>query len=159
MSVSIPFVSAVHWWSALYADHRLVSVSVRFLHLLGLMVAGGTALFVDGSILRAWRNGETAGPHVLATLNASHRIVVPALTVVIASGVLMTMADADAILHAPVFWVKTFLVALLVVNGYGIVRAEQNPTMPWHRLVVGAGASLALWLAILFAGTLLTVAA
>jgi hypothetical protein len=136
-----------------------VSVCVRFLHLLGLMVAGGTALFVDGTILRASRAAAAERSHVLATLSASHRIVVPALSMIVATGVLMTMADADAILHAPVFWVKTLLVALLMANGYGIVRAEQNPAIPWTRLVIGARASLALWLAVLFAGTLLTVAA
>jgi hypothetical protein len=158
MSVPTTLTAAIHWWSSAYGDHHLVSVPIRFIHLLGLMVGGGTALFVDGSVLRAARQDAMDRTRVLSVLHLSHRIVVPALSIVVASGILMTLADADTLLHSTVYWVKSSLVLLLLINGYGIVRTERGGA-PWPRLVTGAAVSLALWMAILFAGTLLTVAA
>ena len=35
--------AALTWWSAMYTDHQAVSVTVRFLHLAGILVGGGTA--------------------------------------------------------------------------------------------------------------------
>ncbi len=158
MSVPSTLLTAVHWWSSAYSDHRLLSVGIRFLHLSGLMIAGGTAFFVDGSILRAWRRGAADRSRAMEVLAPSHRMVIPALSLAAASGVLMTLADADAILHSAVYWVKMALLLLLLLNGYGILRAERTAA-PWQRLALGAATSLALWLAILFAGALLTVAA
>ena len=43
--------AALTWWSALYSDHQAVSVTVRFLHLAGLLVGGGTALVADRHLL------------------------------------------------------------------------------------------------------------
>ena len=40
-------------WNSLYSDSKLVSSTVVFLHLVPLLVAGGTALVADRATLRA----------------------------------------------------------------------------------------------------------
>ena len=39
-------------WAAFYGDHRMVSVTVRFLHLAAIVVGGGSALAADRRTLR-----------------------------------------------------------------------------------------------------------
>ncbi len=39
--------SVVSWWASAYSDHRAISVAIRFLHIAGLVVAGGTAIATD----------------------------------------------------------------------------------------------------------------
>ena len=97
----------------------------------------------------------------MAMLRRAHRTVVPALVLVAASGLLMTAADTDTFFHSPVYWTKIALVVLLFANGGGLVLAERIAGQPtaWRRLAVGSAASLALWIVLLFVGTLLTAAA
>ena len=152
---------AVAWWAALYSDHRLLSVSVRYLHIIGLVVGGGTAILTDRTILRASSGTPDQRASAMATLARSHRTVVPALILVVASGVLLSAADTATFFASPVYWVKLTLVALLLVNGAGIVAAERiaSRSGAWRRLRIGSAASLALWAVLLFVGTLLTAVA
>jgi hypothetical protein len=164
--MAIPtFVShAVTWWSALYGDHHLVSVGIRYLHLGGLIVGGGTALTIDRLVLGAARRAPTDRAVSLDLLSSSHRVVVPALAVVALTGVLMTAADAGVFLVSWLYWLKIGLVALLGVNGGLLVAAERaiaagKTATGWARLAVASGASVVLWLLVLLVGTWLTVAA
>ena len=155
--------SAVASWAAFYDGHHAVSVTVRYLHLVGLEVGGGTALAADRQILKASRSGPEQRSAVVTALHASHRVVVPALVVVATTGFLMTLADTDTFFASRLYWSKLGLVTLLFVNGAGLVAAERalssGRTQSWLGLGVASAASLVLWLAILLAGVWLTVAA
>ena len=159
------FVSgALTWWSGLYTDHHAVSVTVRFLHLAGLLLGGGTALAADRQLLAAARGGVAPRESALALARSAHRIVVPALAVMALTGVLMAAADLETFLHSRLFWIKMVVVGLLLTNGGLLVLAERaavggNIDRVWTRLRVASAASVALWLAALLAGTWLTVAA
>jgi hypothetical protein len=159
-------LGAVHtWWAAYYGDHQMVSVAVRYLHLAGILIGGGTALSTDRELLGAARiNDEDCRRAALSVLQGSHAIVVPALTVVIASGVLMASADWSTFLASRLFWFKMVFVGLLLANGAGLVAAEKAYALRgqvgvWRRLVAASGASFLLWLIILWMGAWLTVAA
>ena len=150
-------------WAVLYADHRLVSIGITYLHLAGLMVGGGTAFVTDRAVRRAWRVGADARDQCLDALARSHRTVVSALVVMTVSGTLMFAADAGTFLHSRLFWTKAALLGLLVANGALLLRRERRLNAAddrgWRRLAVSAGASLLLWLLLLLVGTWLPVGA
>ncbi len=163
MALPAFLASAVESWAAFYDHHQLVSVAVRYLHLAGLIGGGGTALATDRQLLRASRSGPSARSDVLAALSASHRVVVPALALVVTTGLLMTAADTDTFLGSRLYWSKMGLVGLLLLNGIALLSAERMVTggraKGWRWLAFTSAASLGLWLAILFAGVWLTAAA
>jgi len=76
---------------------------------------------------------------------------------------LMVGADFDAMIGSGIFWIKMALVALLVVNGLVMQRAERaavvTPDAAWPRLHRAAMVSLTLWFLIVLAGTVLTLEA
>jgi hypothetical protein len=153
--------AAMAWWATVYSDHRLVSVTVRFLHLAGLVIGGGAAIAADRLVLRAWRSDDGTRQAATAALRRAHRAVVPALVLVVATGALMTLSDTDTFFASPIYWTKMALVVVLLANGGGILIAERVADKPggWRRLALGSAASLALWIVLLFVGTLLTAAA
>jgi len=155
--------SMTNRWADFYDAHRMVSVAVRYLHLAGLVVGGGTALAADRQLLRALRLSPSERTATVETLHASHRVVVPALAVVIATGVLMTATDTATFFASPLFWAKMGLVGLLLLNGGGLLVAERavagERPLGWAWLGVTSTASLLLWLVILFMGIWLTAAA
>ena len=155
--------STVESWSDFYGHHQLVSVAVRYLHLAGLLVGGGTALAADRQVLGAARSGSEARSGVASALDASHRVVVPALAVVVTTGLLMTASDTETFFGSRLYWSKMGLVGLLLLNGLGLLAAEraiavERPT-GWRWLGLTSAASLVLWLTILFFGVWLTAAA
>lgn len=152
------------WWSALFSDHHAVSVTVRFLHLAGLLVGGGTALSADRHLIAAVSQDAAARRAALALAGSSHRVVVPALALMSLTGVLMAAADLETFLNSRLFWIKMGIVGLLLINGAFLVLAERAAARGdgdggWARLRLVSAASLALWLMALLAGTWLTVAA
>jgi hypothetical protein len=155
--------SAVDSWADFYGHHQLVSVSIRYLHLAGLVVGGGTALAIDRRVLGAARSVPGARPGIVAALDASHRVVVPALAVVVTTGLLMTASDTATFFGSRLYWSKMGLVGLLLLNGLGLLAAERaiagERPKGWLWLGVTSAASLALWLTILFFGVWLTAAA
>jgi uncharacterized membrane protein len=163
MALPAALASAVESWAAFYGDHQMVSVTVRYLHLAGLLVGGGTALAADRQILRAARSGSEARSGVVAALDASHRVVVPSLAVVVATGLLMAASDTDTFLNSRLYWSKMGLVGLLLLNGVGLLAAERavagERPKAWRWLGLVSAASLLLWLIILFFGVWLTAAA
>jgi hypothetical protein len=156
--------AALTWWSAVYSDHQAVSVTVRFLHLAGILVGGGTALVADRHLLAA-ASGDTVARNAALTLaGASHRIVVPALVLMALTGLLMATADLETFLSSRVFWIKMSIVGLLLLNGAWLVLTERAAARSagdrdWARLRMVSAASVVLWLSALLAGTWLTVAA
>jgi hypothetical protein len=157
--------AAQSWWAVYYSDHQIASLTVRYLHLAALLIGGGTALAIDRQVLGSARRGA-AGRRTaaLAALRGSHTVVVPALAVVVATGVLMTLADLSTFVDSRLFWAKMVLVGLLFANGAGLVAAERayavrEQATAWRRLLAASGASFLLWLIILWMGAWLTVAA
>jgi hypothetical protein len=152
---------AVAGWARFYGDHRIVSVTVRYLHLAGLLVGGGTAVALDRRVLAARRLLEPERSAVLDALEASHRVVVPAIGLVMLTGALMTASDTTTFFASRLYWSKMALVTLLLANGAGLffaeARARQGGGWTWLRTV--SAASLALWLIILYVGAWLTAAA
>jgi len=143
-------------WAHLYG-RTPVTVSVTYLHLIGILVGGGVAVAADRGSLRL----SVATPdwsQELARLASVHRWVVVGLALIFASGLLMLLADLDRFASSAVFWTKMGLVALLLGNGYVRMRAEkalQQGCAGWVRFRRTSIASLVLWFVILLAGTLL----
>jgi len=152
---------ALTGWAGFYGDHQAVSVTVRYLHLAALLVGGGTALATDRQLLATRRLPEPQRAQALATLDASHRVVVPALAVVVLTGLLMTASDTGTFFASKLYWSKLTLVGLLLANGAGLLAAERRAQggRGWTWLHVTSAASFALWLLILYLGAWLTVAA
>jgi hypothetical protein len=125
------------------------------------VIGGSTAIITDRAILRGARGGADERASAMASLHRSHRTVVPALVVVVASGVLLSTADLSTFFASPIYWVKLALVAVLLVNGAGFVAAERLAAHRdvWRRLAFASAASLTLWFVLLFVGTLLTASA
>ena len=158
-------VGLVQPWAHLYNDHSNVSAGVAFLHLGGLLAAGGFAIAADRGTLRAFAGDAAVRRSHVAELGAVHRPVLLALTVVMASGVLMFAADLESLIGSSVFWVKMALVAALLANGLGLTRAgqrlerEPDSEIDWVKLRRWSLSSLALWFAVTLVGTFLTNAA
>jgi hypothetical protein len=79
------------------------------------------------------------------------------------TGFLLTAADTETYLTSPVFWTKMLLIGLLLANGAwlgriakGLTRNFDRANRGWKLLLVSSGVSLTLWLAVTFAGVLLT---
>jgi hypothetical protein len=150
-------------WASYYGDHQLISVAVRYLHLSSILVGGGTAVALDRQVVRAVRADGDARRAVLAHLRGSHRVVVPSLGVIVATGIAMTAADLDTFMTSNLYWAKLGFVALLLLNGALLLAAEsaaeRSAGAGWGRVTAAAVASMALWFATLFVGTWLTVGA
>ncbi len=151
-------------WSEYYSNHRAVSVLIRFLHLAALVSAAGPALAADQRILTAAKRGGRNREEILAALQPLHVRIVVCLSIVAATGILMTAADLATFLSSWLYWTKMSLVTLLVANGVLIIAAERRVgrlgvTTGWRRLTIASGLSALLWLAILYVGVWLTVAA
>ena len=73
------------------------------------------------------------------------------------SGLLLLAADIDTYIASRLFWTKMALVALLMVNGLVLTRAERRATagddVSWGTLRWTAIASLALWTLTTLTGT------
>ena len=161
MHVPALSLNAVAWWAAAYGDHRLLSVSIRFLHIASLVIGGGTAIITDRAILRGARGGAgraRLGDGVAPSLASNGRA---GALVVVASGAAAVDRGLGDVLRVANLLVKLALVALLLVNGAGFVLAERVAAHRdvWRRLAFASAASLMLWFVLLFVGTLLTASA
>jgi hypothetical protein len=151
-------------WQSLYGDSAFLSITVTALHLIGMLVGGGLALAADRATLRISRQQPGERDHHLGELNAIHRPVLIALTVLFITGIAMVAADVATFLVSPVLWAKLTLVALLVVNGVVLERTETalrrgDGSSSWERLRLAAFCSIGLWIATLVAGVVLLNAA
>lgn len=150
----------VEIWASVYANHAALRTAVEFVHVGGLVGGGGCAIASDRATFVALGQPlPSRGAHLRALSNV-HRIVVIGLIAAVASGVLLFASDLDTFLYSTIFWLKIGLVALLLVNGALLVRAErqaeQGDESAWSRLAWASGVSVALWFLTTLAGTALT---
>jgi hypothetical protein len=148
----------VHRWAKFYGDRDSVSTTVTFLHLAGMLVAGGLAVAADRASLRLSSAGGTGQTERLDDIASVHRLVIGGLALTFVTGVLMLFSDLDTFLHSWVFWTKMGLIALLLGNGYVRMRAEnaiRRGAEAWRRFRQTSIASLVLWFAVVLAGTML----
>jgi Predicted membrane protein (DUF2214) len=150
----------VAWWAHLYADTKAVSAGVNFLHLAGILVAGGFAIVTDRASLLLSPEREADVPKELARLNSVHAWVLGGLALVVATGVLQVFSDLHTYLTSLLFWTKMGLIALLLFNGWVRLRAERaleaGEPRAWKRFHLTSVTSLVLWFAVLLAGVFLT---
>ncbi len=152
-------------WADLYGGSTLLQGLVTFLHIGGVVVAGGFALASDRSTFRvSGRPAEIRREH-LAELGAVHAPVLWALGIVLVSGGALLLADVETFLPSWFFWLKMGLVAVLLVNGLTVQKAEKglvkNPEdqAAWKRLRWAAGRSVVLWGVVVLLGVLLPLEA
>ena len=158
-------------WQSAYSDSNALSTTVTALHLLGMLIGGGLAVAADRATLRISAEQPGERERHLGELNAIHRPVLIALSLLFVTGAAMVASDVKTFLTSPVLWVKLGLVALLVFNGVILERTESalrrsdndtadgQPPALWKRLRFSAICSIALWITILVAGTVLVSAA
>lgn len=158
-------------WQALYSDSVLLSTAVTALHLIGMLVGGGLAIAADRASLRISEEAPGQREWHIGELNAIHRPVLLALSLLFLTGLMMIAADVQTFVTSPVLWVKLSLVALLVINGVVLERTETalrrttgsavagSSERLWSRLRTSAVFSIALWIATLVTGVFLVNAA
>jgi hypothetical protein len=154
---------AVKWWAHLYSDHKAVSETVNYVHLGGVLLAGGLAVAADRATLRLARADALppeSGSWALGEIAGVHRLVLIGLAVIFASGLLQTLSDLGTFLPSWVFWSKMGLVAVLLGNGWIRLRAERavqrGVTAAWSAYRRTSIASLMLWFTLVLLGTILT---
>jgi hypothetical protein len=147
-------------WGSFYANHAAVRTMVLFGHVGGIIAAGGAAVTADRGIIRAMRVDAADRGLQLATVQATHRVVIGGLVFVALSGLLLFASDVDTFLNSRVFWTKMTLVLLLLINGAVLTSAERSASLghmsAWPTLRLTAFASIALWFLTALAGVALT---
>lgn len=152
-------------WADLYGDSGLLQGLVTFLHIGGVVLAGGLALAMDRATFRVLAKPLGVRREHLSELGAVHGPVLWGLGVVLVSGVALMFADVETFLPSWLFWLKMTLLAVLLVNGLTLKRAEKrlagNPgsSKGWRQLRWAAGRSVALWAIVLLLGVLLPLEA
>jgi hypothetical protein len=148
-------VKALEPWSDFYSHSKTAATVVTFLHVGGLLLAGGLAIAADRGSLRALRLAAGERTHYLRELESVHRWVLTGLTVVVASGLALLTADIETFVGSWIFWTKMVLVALLLANGVRMTRVEDAlrrdasaESAHWPALHRVAVTSLALWFVI-----------
>lgn len=155
-------------WERLFNNSKFVSNGVTFLHLGGLLFAGGFAIAADRATFRALRGTPEDRVTLLREVGDVHQPVLIGLGVLFVSGILLAASDVETFGKSLVFLVKMVLVALLMLNGLALQRTENalrariasgsgavSEEPMWQRLRRTAIASVTLWTAILLAGTIL----
>ena len=147
-------------WASVYANHAALRTGILFMHLGGLLAAGGSAITVDLETIRVNRQEPAARASHLVVLQRTHALVVVGLAMIVISGVLQVGADIGTFAASRIFWLKMALVVLLLVNGVLILSGERQvqagAPRAWARLHTTATVSLVLWFAITLAGVALT---
>lgn len=150
---------AVDTWASMYSNSAALRSAIAFAHTGGLLFGGGPAIASDLAVLRALWRGSEATALELERLNRVHRLIIGSLGIVVTSGVLLTLADFDAFIRTPAFWIKMVLVIALFLNGAVMVsrsaRASAGDSRSLRRLRTVALASIALWCLTTLMGTVL----
>jgi len=150
-------------WAKFYSHSKVASTIVTFLHIAPIVVGGGLAIALDRAALRLARDDAAERQRHLRELGSVHGIVLASLALSLLSGIAMLASDLDTFLPSWVFWLKMALIVALLANGAYMTRLERVLGGPgggsadqWGRLRGIAITSLVLWLAITFAGVVLT---
>ena len=154
-----PLRDLIDTWASFYSNSAALRSGIAFVHMGGLVAGGGCAVAADLATLRAFRRGREAVGAEIARLHDVHRIVIGSLLLVMASGLLLMLADVDAYLSSTAFWIKMALVAALVANGGLLTRAGNRATDRDPRSIglmrIVSLSSLALWFATTLVGATL----
>jgi len=146
-------------WSSIYSGSAVIKSAVGFAHVGALLAGGGMAITADRATLAAHRFGGDAMRREADRLGGMHGTVLVSIAIIVISGLLLMLADLDAYLQSPAFWVKMALVAALLVNG-GVLRhtgrvAASGDARAHRGLAAAARISLALWSLTTLAGAVL----
>ncbi len=162
-----PLQTLVHLlapWQSTFSNSKPIATAVIFVHLGALLFGGGVAVATDRVTLRARHGPAGDRVHCLGQLHMAHRPVLVSLGLLFMSGLLMVTADIETFVKSPVYWAKMTLVVLLLANGLVLEKTEtalrHTPTSQWDaavwtRLARTARVSIALWTAVVLAGTIL----
>jgi len=155
MLVPEALVNLLKPWNDYYSHSKAAETVVQFLHIGGLVLAGGLAMSADRGTLRALRIAAADRTHYTRELGAVHRWVLTGLTIVVVSGVALFASDIETFFGSWVFWTKMGLVALLLLNGLQMTRIEaalrrdaSDASPHWPQLRRTAITSLVLWFVI-----------
>src|SRR6266481_3574356 len=113
-------------WNKFYSDSKLTETLVQFAHTAGLVVAGGIAIATDRGTLRAAKWTDADRRHHLDELAVLHRTVIAGLTIIVLSGLAMLSSDLETFWGSWIYWVKMFLVVLLLANGAQMLGIEKK---------------------------------
>ncbi|HXT19100.1 MAG TPA: hypothetical protein VN706_25960 [Gemmatimonadaceae bacterium] len=138
-------------WNDFYSHSKTAETIVQFLHIGGLLMAGGLAIAADRGTLRALRIAASDRTHYTRELASVHRWVITGLVVVVLSGLALLTSDLETFWGSAIFWIKMALVVILLVNGLFMTRAEaviergDDSAAAWQTLHRTAVSSLTLW--------------
>jgi uncharacterized membrane-anchored protein len=152
MTPPAALVSLLKPWADFYGDSKAAETIVTFLHLGGLLLAGGLAIAADRHTIRALRLASEDRHGHLRELATVHRWVLSGLTLIVASGVALVAADIETFWASPLYWIKMTLVVVLLYNGFVMTRVEHmlardasEDSPGWRKLHRVAVRSLLLW--------------
>ncbi|MBV9510485.1 MAG: hypothetical protein JO303_09425 [Caulobacteraceae bacterium] len=128
--------------------------TIQTVHILCIAVVFGGAVFVD---LRVFGVIETGQP-ISAILDRHLPAMGVALAVLALTGGLLIASEPNRAIFRTVFWIKMALIAAAFAVTWAQARiartghalSEDGRAVPFYRLL--AGASLALWIGVIFAG-------
>jgi len=156
-------VSLFQPWNKFYSHSKTTQTIVVFLHIGGMLLAGGFAIAADRMTIRSIGSSANARAAQLKELGATHRWVVTGLVVVVLSGLTLLASDFENFWGSWIYWTKMAFVAALLINGYMMTRIENaleldpgEGSPKWSALHRTALASLTLWFATTFVGIALT---
>lgn len=155
MSLPESIVHLFQPWNDFYSHSKGAETVVQYLHIGGLLLAGGLAISADRGTLRAMREAIAERPTHLRDLATVHRWVITGLVVVVLSGLALVTADIETFFGSWLYWTKMALVVLLLINGLMMTRAEaglrldpSESSPAWRALHRSAVRSLFLWFVI-----------
>jgi hypothetical protein len=155
MSVPESLVNLLKPWNEFYSHSKTAATVVIFLHVGGLLLAGGLAIAADRTTLRALRTAVGERTQYLRELGAVHRWVLTGLTIVVISGLLLLTADIETFFGSWIYWTKMALVVVLLINGWMMTRTEAGlrrdateSSPHWRSLHRTAVTSVTLWFVI-----------
>lgn len=159
MSAPHALVDLCKPWADFYSDSKPAETIVQFLHIGGLLLAGGLAIAADRGTYRTMRFATIDRRSHLREVAAVHRWVLTGLAIVVISGVALFASDVDTFFGSWMFWTKMGLVLLLLINGWMMTRAEaalaldpSESSPHWKQMHRAAITSLTLWFIITLFG-------
>lgn len=128
--------------------------TLEIIHLIGLTLLLGTILMIDWSLL-GWGIGEYPVPRIALELN---NWTLAGLALMLASGLLILVSEAEKCYKSPAFWIKMALLAIAVSFYFTVHRrAVSTPAEPRTTTKLIAAISLALWTSVALAGKAIAV--
>lgn len=166
MSVIQQLAMTLEPWKTYYADHDGVSTAITAIHVAAIVIAGGLAIAADRMTLRVVKRASHDRALHIRELHDVHRPVIFALIAIVFTGLLMAASDVEEFTAKPVFWIKMGLIAVMLINGLLMQKAESRVMQDtsgsnaaadplWSRLSTFARVSMVLWITITIAGVVL----